>query len=230
MENPTQATMCSLQDERVRAVLDRSFSETAKQIPSLFRLGASMVGDKLRGRPSSMSREVELIRDLYLPVSPKQGKFLYQVARSVGAKRIVEFGTSFGVSTIHLAAAVRDNGGGLVIGSELEPSKVAKAQRNIDEAGLTEFVEIREGDAQETLKDPGGSVDLAFLDGYEHLYLPILQMLSPHLRQGAVVLADNIFTFRKAMRPYRAFVEDPANGFCSTTLMLKDGTEYSVRL
>lgn len=230
MENPTLATVCSLQDERVRAVLDRAFAETAKQIPSLFRLGASLVSDKLRRRPPTLEREVGLIRELYLPVSPKQGKFLYQVARSVGARRVVEFGTSFGVSTIHLAAAVRDNGGGIVIGSELEPSKVAKAKQNIEEAGLADFVEIREGDAQETLKDPGGSVDLAFLDGYEHLYLTILQTLEPHLRQGAVVLADNIYTFRKAMRPYLAYVEDPANGFHSTTLMLKDGTEYSVRL
>jgi predicted O-methyltransferase YrrM len=70
------------------------------------------------------------------------------------------------------------------------------ARRNIDEAGLSDFVEIREGDAQQTLQNPGGSVDMVLLDGFKQLYLPMLQMLTPHLRRGAIVVADNIFTFR----------------------------------
>ena len=221
---------CSILDTQVRAVLDRLFAETGRQIPRLFGLLASSVGDKLLRRQPSLSREIERIKDLYLPVSPKQGKLLYLIARSLRAKRIVEFGTSFGISTTHLAAAVRDNGGGLVVGSELEPTKVATARRNIKEAGLSEFVEIREGDAQRTLQDPGGTVDMVFLDGFAQLYLPILQMLTPRLRQGAVVLADNIFTYRRALASYVSYVKDPANGFFSVTLFLKDGTEYSVRL
>ena len=221
---------CSLDDAKVRAVLDRAFSDTARQIPSVLQHFASSLGDKLLCRPPLLSREVERIRDLYLPVSPKQGRFLYLVARSLRAQRIVEFGTSFGISTIHLAAAIRDNGGGIVVGSEIEPQKVKTARRNIEEAGLGEFVEIREGDARQTLQDPGGTVDMAFLDGYEYLYLTILKALAPSLRQGAVVLADNVFTFRKALKPYISFVQDPGNGFHSITLMLKDGTEYSVRL
>ena len=165
-----------------------------------------------------------------MPVSPKQGRLLYLVARSLRAQRIVEFGTSFGISTTYLAAAVRDNGGGVVVGSELEPGKVATARRNLEEAGLSTFVDIREGDAQETLKDPGGTVDMVLLDGFKQLYLSILKMLTPALRQGAVVLADNIFTFRWALAPYVAYVQDPINGFLSVTLFLGDGMEYTVRL
>jgi predicted O-methyltransferase YrrM len=165
-----------------------------------------------------------------VPVSPKQGRFLYSVARSIQARRIVEFGTSFGISTTYLAAAVCDNGGGVVIGSELEPNKVATARRNIDEAGLSDFVEIREGDAQQTLRYPGASVDMVFLDGFKQLYLPMLQMLTPHLRRGAIVVADNIFTFRIALAPYVSYMQDPANGFLSMTLFLGDGMEYSLRL
>ena len=223
-------TNCSLEDAKVRGVLERAYSETARQIPSVLRLFASSLGDKLLRRSPSLSRQVERIRDLYLPVSPKQGRFLYLVARSLRAQRIVEFGTSFGISTIHLAAAIRDNGGGTLVGSEIEPHKVKTARWNIEEAGLSEFVEIREGDAQQTLQDPGGTVDMAFLDGYECLYLTILKALVPNLRRGSVVLADNIFTFRKALKPYVSYVQNPANGFHSVTLMLKDGTEYSVRL
>jgi predicted O-methyltransferase YrrM len=197
---------------------------------AIARLLASFVGDKLARHELTMSEEVSRLKDLYVPVSRKQGQFIYSVARSIRAKRIVEFGTSFGVSTTYLAAAVRDNGGGIVIGSELEPNKVVAARRNIDEAGLSDFVEIREGDAQQTLQYPGGSVDMVFLDGFKQLYLPMLQMLTPHLRRGAVVVADNIFTFRFALAPYVAYVQDPVNGYLSMTLFLGDGTEYSLRL
>lgn len=229
-EQSSNMSDCSLREPRVRAVLERLHREAGKQTLALTRLVASFVADKLARRQPSLSEEVSRLKDLYVPVSPKQGQFLYSVARSIRAKRIVEFGTSFGVSTTYLAAAVRDNGGGIVIGSELEPNKVVAARRNIDEARLNEFVEIREGDAQQTLQDPGGSVDMVLLDGFKQLYLPMLQLLTPRLRNGAVVVADNIFTFRFALAPYVSYVQGPANGFLSMTLFLGDGMEYSVRL
>ncbi len=68
--------------------------------------------------------------DNFLAVSPAYGRFLYAIARTRKATRIVEFGTSMGISTIYLAAALRDNGGGHLIGSELEPAKVARARAN----------------------------------------------------------------------------------------------------
>jgi predicted O-methyltransferase YrrM len=166
-----------------------------------------------------LSHEVERLRNLYVPVSRKQGELLYLIARSLRAIRIVEFGTSFGISTTYLAAAVRDNGGGLVIGSELEPGKVVTARRNLEEAGLSKFVEIREGDAQETLRDVGGPVDMVLLDGFKSLYLPILKMLA-HLRRGAVVIGDNIFV--RQLSPCVACVQNP-NGFFSVTLFLRIG-------
>jgi predicted O-methyltransferase YrrM len=221
---------CSIHAAPVRAVLDRLHGEAGQQTLRLVGLGAALARDKLLGRTDSLPQEVERLRNLYVPVSQKQGELLYLVARSLRARRIVEFGTSFGISTTYLAAAVKDNGGGVVIGSELEPNKVATARRNLEEAGLSKLVEIREGDAQETLRDPGGTVDMVLLDGFKGLYLPVLEMLTPHLRQGAVVIGDNIFTFRRALASYVAFVRDPRNGFFSVTLFLGDGTEYSVRL
>ena len=214
----------------VRAVLDRLHAEAGQQTLRLVGLGVALARDKLLGRTNSLPHEVERLRNLYVPVSKKQGELLYLVARSLRAKRIVEFGTSFGISTTYLAAAVQDNGGGVVIGSELEPNKVATARRNLEEAGLSKLVEIREGDARETLQDPGGIIDMVLLDGFKELYLPMLKMLTPNLRQGAVVLGDNIFTFRRALAPYVSFVQNPNNGFVSVTLFLGDGTEYSVRL
>ena len=118
---------CAIADPRVRRVLDRLHADAGKQTLSLVRLLGSFVGDKLRGHQPSVAEEVERLKDLYVPVSPKQGRLLYLVARSLRAQRIVEFGTSFGISTTYLAGAVRDNGGGVVVGSELEPGKVANA-------------------------------------------------------------------------------------------------------
>jgi predicted O-methyltransferase YrrM len=131
-------------------------------------------------------------KDIYLAVSRETALLLYMLARSAKARTIVEFGTSFGISTLHLAAALKDNGGGRLIGSEFEPSKVVKARENIAAAGLSALVEIREGDALETLaRDLPESIDLVLLDGAKSLYPRVLALLEPRLRAGALIVADN---------------------------------------
>lgn len=220
----------SLSDLEVREVLDAGWRRATRQLPGMLGEMLGNLFDRALGRPPTLEREVRRIRELYVPVSPKQGRLLYLLARARRARRIVEFGTSFGLSTIHLAAAVRDNGGGQVVGTEMEPRKVAAARRNLKAAGLGEWVEIREGNALETLADLAGPVDLVFLDGFAPLYLPVLRLVMPQLEPGAVVVADNLFTFRRQLAEYVAFVRDPRNGFLSIPLFLKDGTELSVRL
>jgi predicted O-methyltransferase YrrM len=231
MENKAaHDSICSLNNPKISGVLDRLHGEASRQVGGLARLLALALIDAVLRRRISSAEEARRLKHIYVPTSRKQGTFLYLTARSVAARRIIEFGTSFAVSTIYLAAAVRDNGGGCVIGSELEPTKAAKARENIAEASLGDLVEIREGDAQETLRDPGGTVDMVFLDGHKDLYLPILEMLTPHLRKGAVVVADNIYTYRRGLAPYVRYISDSRNGFNSVVLHLKDGTSYSVRL
>ncbi len=165
----------------------------------------------------------------YIPISPDQGQYMYQTARLIGAKTIIEFGTSFGISSIYLAAAARA-GGGRFIGTEMEPGKIKVARANLAEAGLADWAEVRAGDALETLKDFDGTIDLLLLDGWKDIYLPMIRMLRPRLKPGSVVFADNIFTFPKDLAPYVAFVRDRANGFESMTLPLGHGLEYSVFL
>jgi predicted O-methyltransferase YrrM len=169
--------------------------------------------------------------DLSISISAEQGMFAYLVARSIGARRIVEFGTSFGVSAIYLASAIRDNGGGIVIGSEFIDSKAERARANILEAGLADSVEIRVGDARGTLADPGGEIDLLLIDGSKDLYLPVLKMLAPRLRQGGVVLADNVLSpfIKRTLAEYVAYMQDDRNGFASVTVPFHDGFEYSVK-
>jgi predicted O-methyltransferase YrrM len=164
--------------------------------------------------------------DNFLAVSPTYGRFLYAMARACKATRIVEFGTSMGISTIYLAAALRDNGGGHLIGTELEPGKVARARANLEAAGLADLVEIRAGDALETLGEVGGEVHLLLLDGAFALYLPVLKLIEPRLRPGAVVLAENAFEPQ-----YLDYVRNPANGYVSQPLPLDEGrgNEFAVR-
>jgi predicted O-methyltransferase YrrM len=165
--------------------------------------------------------------DHFLAISPAYGRFLYAIARARKAKRIVEFGTSMGISTIYLAAALRDNGGGKLIGSELEPTKVARAHTHLETAGLADLVEIREGDALDTLKDVGGEVDVLSIDGAFSLYLPVLRLIEPRLTPGAVILGENAFA-----QDYLDYVRNPANGYFSLSLPIDEGrgNEFAVRV
>ncbi len=166
-------------------------------------------------------------KDVYLAVEPAMGRFLYLAAKSMGGGTFVEFGTSFGISTIYLAAAAKETGG-RVVGSEMEPAKAARAETNLKEAGLAEYAEIRVGDALETLKGLEGPVDLLFLDGWKDLYIPVLETMLPVLRPGALVLADNINTFPEELAPYMDAVNAPGGPFRSTLVPFASGLACSV--
>ena len=153
-----------------------------------------------------------VLKDFPLAVSRETGHLLYMLARSLKARTIVEFGTSFGISTLHMAAALRENGGGRLITSEFEPSKAARARENLAAGGVADLVEIREGDALKTLaKDLPDAIDLVLLDGAKALYPEILALVEQHLRAGAVIIADNA----DDSPDYLSYVRDPENGYLS---------------
>ena len=216
-----------LQDPRIASTLGDLHARSRKDVYVFLRALPAALGSVLRGRPA-IDGVLPYLKDAYIPVDPDQGKFLYVTARAMNAKTIVEFGTSFGISTIYLAAAARANSG-RVVGTELEPQKVKVARENVAQAGLAQFVDIREGDAMKTLASFNQTIDLLLLDGWKDIYLPMVKMLAPKMRAGSVVIADNIFTFKTALRPYVAYMQDRENGFESVTLPLGHGMEYSVR-
>jgi predicted O-methyltransferase YrrM len=160
-------------------------------------------------------------------IVPDQGNLIYLLCRGMRATRAVEFATSVGMSTLFFAAAMRDNGGGTVIGSELVPAKVETARRNLTDAGLSKYADIREGDARQTLRDLGGPVDFILIDGWvldegPSLARQVIEIVAPQLRIGGYVINDN------GEPDFLDFIRDPANGFLSVTLPLKGGTELSV--
>lgn len=153
------------------------------------------------------------LKEAPLAVSRETGMLLYMLTRSSRAKAIVEFGTSFGLSTLHLAAGLRDNGGGCLITSEFEPSKAARARDNLEAGGLIDLVEIREGDALKTLRaDLPDTIDLVLLDGAKALYPEILDLVEGHLRPGTIIVADNA----DDSPDYLARVRAPGSGYMST--------------
>lgn len=161
------------------------------------------------------------MRHAYMPVSREFGNLLYILARSSKARTIVEFGTSFGLSTIFLAAAIRDNGAGRVITTEYSPEKAARARANLAAAGLDTFVDFRIGDARESLAPAPRGIDMIFLDGPKDLYLDVLKILEPNLRSQGIVTADN--TDHDGMKPFLDHLRHPQNGYTSSAVFTGDG-------
>lgn len=219
--------MTTLTNAPLAPVLDRLFAEADASAVLLRQEMANISADD-RQRMMTSTTEYrafyERAKDLPLAVSRQTGTLLYMLARSSGARTIVEFGTSFGISTLHLAAALRDNGGGRLIGSEFEPSKVARARANLAAGGVADLVEIREGDALATLaRDLPDTIDLVLLDGAKGLYPAILTLLETRLRPGALIVADNA----DWSPDYLARVRSPSHGYLS--LPFGEDVELSMR-
>ncbi len=178
-----------LNDPKLEALLDRLHAQSNTEVDETDAYFAR------REREGSLDYENFCDDDMHRFLSDKmvaldrdKAAFCYQLCRSLRASCVVEAGTSFGISTLYLAAAVRDNQveDGVVIGTEHEPDKVAIARQNFEAAGLSEFVDLRKGDLRRTLQDVGGPVDFMLVDIWD-VALPALELVSPNLRPGAIV-------------------------------------------
>ena len=220
--------MTTLTTAPVAPLLQRLFAEADEAAPALRAMAAGLPAGELARLMRSKTDYVEFyghLKDQPLPVSRETGALLYMLARNAGAWTIVEFGTSFGLSTLHLAAALRDNGGGRLVTCEFEPSKVERARANLVAAGLDDLVEIRVGDALQTLcEDLPDAIDLVLLDGAKGLYLDVLALLESRLRPGALIVADNADDSPE----YLARVRSPDGGYLSTPF--GEDVELSMRL
>jgi predicted O-methyltransferase YrrM len=186
------------------------------------------------------AQEIKAFRsDKFVALDRDKAEFCYQLCRATNARRVVEAGTSYGVSTLYLAAAVRDNilagadraggGDGVVIGTEYEPAKASAARAHFEQAGLSGLIDLREGDLRETLRHIEGPVDFMLVDIWIPMARPALELVAPHLKPGAIVVCDNTEQHRSEYAEYFAFLEDPANGFRTMTLPFGGGLELSVR-
>lgn len=210
----------TLDSPSVKALLARLHRESEAQLPALWHHIQQIKREGLTGLAW-----VDRLKDFSLAITPTQGQFLYRVALGIRAQTIVEFGTSVGISTIYLAAALKDLGMGKVIGSEMLASKVALANQHLAEAGLSDWADILPGDALATLQSISTPVDLLFLDGEPDYHLKVVQMLTPKFRHQTLIVADNV---GHQSDPYVAFINQPSSGFLSERVPVGGGADFYV--
>ncbi len=213
----------TLQDARVATLLDRLYSAAAEQIPRLRERGGEL---RRRYDSGSAQERADALSDIYMPVTPAAGRLLYSLVRASRPTTIVEFGMSFGISAIHLAAGVRDNGRGRVVTTELSAAKIAAAKKNFADAGLDDVITVLEGDALTTLQSVGGPVDFVLLDGWKEMYLPVFKLLEGHLSPGSLIVADN--TSMDDTKPYLDYVRDPDKGYVSVNFLARDSDSMEI--
>ncbi|MCU7248008.1 O-methyltransferase [Pseudomonas koreensis] len=217
--------MTTLTTEPLATLIERLYTQASAATSPVLNTVSHEERERLMHSKTEYRELYAMLKDLWLPVSRDTGKLLYMLARSTKAKAIVEFGTSFGLSTLHLTAALRDNGGGVLIGSEFEPSKIALARKHFVEGGVSDLIEVREGDALVTLASHlPETVDLLLLDGAKALYGDVLDLVEKHLRPGALVVADNT----NYCPEYLAHVRATGNGYVSVPFA--EDIEVSMRL
>jgi predicted O-methyltransferase YrrM len=227
---PRDDPFAVLEDDRVATVLRRLYGEANRQHLSIIRhfLPHTLTYLRRRFMPFSENEMGGFYADKYIAIVEGQGAFAYLTARALRAHTVVEFGTSFGLSTLWLAAAVRANGGGRVVTTEIVPEKARIARRNFEDAGLADLIDVREGNAIESLATDPADIDFVLNDGFPMRALDLVKLLAPRIRPGGVVLTDDAGGFRGNYKDYLAYMRDRANGFDSMLIPLKTGTEYSV--
>jgi predicted O-methyltransferase YrrM len=225
----------------IDGLLERLYAQNDAQSEALETYFTARAADESFDWNQFDARTNEFLTDKLIALDRVKAEFCYHVCRALQARRVVEAGTSFGVSTIFLAAAVRDNlrrevqspsrssRSRVVIGTEYEPGKARIAREHFAESGLADFIDLREGDLRKTLVDVEGPVDFMLIDIWTPMARPALSLIAPRLREGAVVICDNTLQFREAYGEYFEFVHDPRNGLRTMTLPFEGGLEFTVR-
>jgi len=220
-----------IQDSELDRLLASLHAGSDEQIAALKDFAARQASG---GLPPTDEEIKAFRRDKFVALDRDKAEFCYQLCRATDSRRIVEIGTSYGVSTLYLAAAVRDNiraagGDGIVIATEYEPEKASLARKHFAQAGLSHLIELREGDLRQTLKRIDGPIDFVLVDIWIAMARPALELVAPYLRPGAIVVCDNTEIHRSQYADYFAFLENPANAFRTMTLPFDGGLEFSVR-
>jgi len=126
-----------------------------------------------------------------LNVSMDDGRLLRLLTETMGAKHVVEIGTSNGYSSLWLFMALHTTGGKLTT-FEIDPEKIKLAANNFKKAGVDHLVTIVEGDAHEKVKRLKEPIDLLFIDADKDGYLDYLNKLLPLVRPGGLIVSHNM--------------------------------------
>ena len=173
--------MNTIQQETIETTLSNLYNDSKFDILKMMKGAAKSVFRPMQ--PSDF-------KDAYLSISKEQGNHLKQLIKEKNIKNVVEFGTSFGISTLFLAQGVLETGGHIIT-TELLESKAIKAIENFKTAGVINLIDVRIGDAMETLKRHDEPIDLLLLDGWKDLYLSLFKMLESNFHANTYIYVDN---------------------------------------
>ncbi len=176
-------------------------------------------------RVLSVLQEVGKLRR-YQIVSETDGRLLRLLTETVGAKRVVEIGTSVGYSGIWFALALRKTSGHLYT-HEIDLERARMAREHFEKAGLGDLVTIIEGDAHETVKQHKEPIDILFLDADKSGYIDYLEKLLPLIRPGGLIIAHNMRRPAADPRFVEAITKNPD---LETSFLLMEGAGISVTL
>lgn len=210
----------TLKEPRVADVLDKMYAASQAQMSRLRARTHDLSPDR------TVKERADAMSEFYIPVTPEAGRLLYSLVRAGKPETIVEFGMSFGISALHLASAVRDNGSGRVLTTEISETKIAAAKQTFADTGLDDLITVLEGDALTTLADLDGPVDFVLLDGWKELYLPVIELLESKLSPGALVVADNAST--EAIGPYLEHVRGTKNGYVTANFAVRESDSMEI--
>lgn len=164
---------------------------------------------------------------LSLAVSAETGRFLRNMVLSRRPARILELGSSCGVSTLYFADALRTLGSGMIVATEIDAVKCIYLREHVRTAGVDDFVDVHEGDVFQTISGLDGTFDMVFIDVWANTYLNLFKRIEHLLHPGSIVLADNMYTAEEAVRPYKNYLDDDPR-YSTTTLGFESGIEFTV--
>jgi len=170
------------------------------------------LGKQAKGKASNNTemeaRILRVLEDMYRRqqqgmwnITPEDGKLLRVLTEAVGAKNVVEIGTSNGYSAIWLCLALRSTGGKLTT-HEIDARRTSLARANFRRAGVNDIVTLIEGDAHKTVTKLKEPIDILFLDADQSGNLDYLNKLLPLVRPGGLILAHNTTDLESLMRDY----------------------------
>ncbi|KAJ2999368.1 hypothetical protein NUW58_g6 [Xylaria curta] len=248
---PINASTTLDASEKVKALLSRLHANSLAQEEELNKPGGKLAELKALKKQSDASGDTtsladaqrqfdDLMRDKMIALEEDKALFVYHLCRTLSATRVVEAGTSFGLSTIYLALAVGQNASRLdpeqkrtakVIATENEPGKIALARQHWKEAGeeVEPWIELREGDLRQTLaSDLPSEIDFVLFDIWTPMVLPTLRVLEPSLKKGAVIVADNVTSSADGYREFYEYVEANRSAYRTLVLPYAGGLEFTV--
>lgn len=203
----------------------KQHQQSSKQLKQLLPLMLKYAFSRVVRK--ELNLDSQALKGFSLAIDPAQGRLLYSLVLANKPNVVIEYGTSFGISSLYIAQALKKNNIGKLYGSEIESEKIDVAKRNLEQCHLESLVDIKQGDVLQTFKSFEHTIDMIFMDGFPKLNYDILKMLEPKMAPGCMIVTDDVYLFGKEMKQYLNYLSTSAM-YSHQVINLSDGMAISV--